>query len=326
MGWVGSLNSDNKQSCCLVERTTDQSRIQKQTQNINETISETHSNKSMVLIKGRKFLMGTNDREGFHADQEGPVKDIVVDDFYIDRFAVTNANFSKFVKETNYKTEAERFGSSFVFHLLLTEQVKQQSQQIQGSFWWYDVKGAYWAKPEGPESTIKGRENHPVVHVSWNDAIAYCQWSGKRLPTEVEWEYAARGGLEQKKYPWGNELTPEGAHVSNIWQGKFPNQNTQGDGFIGTAPVNHFPPNQFGLYNVSGNVWEWCQNNFQEKYASPQNSDAQSHDSQTYKTVRGGSYLCHHSYCNRYRVAARTANTIESSTGNMGFRCAQSVE
>jgi formylglycine-generating enzyme required for sulfatase activity len=169
------------------------------------------------------------------------------------------------------------------------------------------VHGATWRAPEGPGSDLDGRLDHPVVHVSWHDAVAYCAWSGKRLLTEAEWEYAARGGLVQKRYPWGDELTPGGRHMCNIWQGQFPVRNTAEDGYRGTAPVDAFEPNGFGLYNVSGNVWEWC--------ADPWGGDG--------RVMRGGSYMCHDSYCNRYRVAARTRNTADSSGGNLGFRCAR---
>lgn len=320
------MNSDNKQCCCSVQRSEEKRTTNGQDKAVRKVKSKLNPLNNMVLIEGDHFLMGTDDREGFQTDQEGPVQNIKAADFYIDRYAVTNANFAEFVAETGYKTDAEKFESSFVFHLLLSEQEKKTNQQVARTPWWYDVKGAYWEKPEGPDSTIEGRENHPVIHVSWNDAMAYCEWAGKRLPTEIEWEYAARGGLVQKKYPWGDELTPDGKHVCNIWQGEFPIQNTQDDGFLGTAPVDHFSPNNYGLYNVSGNVWEWCQNHFANKYAEPQSLSDYQLDSQTLKTTRGGSYLCHRSYCNRYRVAARTANTIESSAGNMGFRCARSID
>lgn len=273
----------------------------------------------MVAIQGAEFLMGTEDGSGFPGDYEGPVTSVHVDSFMMDRYAVTNSDFEQFVTETFYKTDAERYGSSFVFHLLLPNHLKRVNQHVSGVSWWFDVEGAFWKAPEGPGSSIKEREDHPVVHVSWNDAVAYCKWAGKRLPTEVEWEFAARGGLVQKKYPWGNELTPDNTHLCNIWQGEFPHYNTLEDGYLGTSPVDHFQPNHFGLYNMAGNVWEWCLNDFRHKYARPEDAQLE-----PLKTIRGGSYLCHDSYCNRYRVAARTANTIESSSGNMGFRCVAS--
>ena len=181
----------------------------------------------------------------------------------MDKYAVTNKEFAEFAQETNYKTEAEVFGWSFVFYSFLSaETARIVKQTVAGTPWWAVVEGADWKKPEGPDSDVANRMNHPVVHISWNDASAYCKWSGKRLPTEEEWEYAARGGLEQKIYPWGDELTPNGEHQCNIWQGSFPNQNTAEDGFAGTAPVNSFKPNKYGLYNMSGNVWEWCSDSF----------------------------------------------------------------
>lgn len=320
------MSIDNNQSCCSVRRSTEKPSTYKKDKTVLKKNSQRDPLENMVFLKGNRFLMGTNERDGFFQDQEGPVEQVEVADFYIDRYAVTNADFAQFVADTNYRTEAEDFGSSFVFHLLLSEGAKRSNQHVLGTSWWYDIKGAYWRKPEGPESTIEGRENHPVIHISWRDALAYCDWAGKRLPTEIEWEYAARGGLEQKKYAWGDELTPNGEHVCNIWQGKFPVQNSEADGFLSTAPVDQFKPNGYGLYNMAGNVWEWCQNDFQDKYARPMQTFDQPLNSQTLKTMRGGSYLCHHSYCNRYRVAARTANTIESSTGNLGFRCVVSAE
>ena len=271
--------------------------------------------------------MGTQDGEGYPADGEGPIRTVRVDAFYIDVCSVTNAQFAPFVKSTGYKTEAETFGWSFVFHSLVPPKVAETvNKAVLEAPWWWPVAGAYWQRPEGPGTSVVKRPNHPVVHVSWNDAVAYCQWAGKRLPTEAEWEYAARGGLAQMRYPWGDELTPDGQHRCNIWQGQFPNSNAGEDGYIGTAPVRSFPPNGFGLYNITGNVWEWCSDWFstanqvadlRENPTGPRTGTARS--------MRGGSYLCHSSYCNRYRVAARSANTSDSSTGNLGFRCVRDV-
>nr|WP_068888786.1 formylglycine-generating enzyme family protein [Pedobacter panaciterrae] len=260
----------------------------------------------MIKISSGSFLMGTEDLEGFVTDAEGPVREVVLNEYYIDPTCVTNQMFSDFIKATNYKTDAEKYGWSFVFEGLLSKEILESDILVaDGTPWWCIIPGAFWASPEGIGSTISDRLNHPVVHVSWYDAIAYCEWAGKRLPTEAEWEKAARGGLVQNKYPWGNELTPDGLHQCNIWQGDFPHQNTLEDGYLGTAPAKSFSPNGFGLYNVAGNVWEWC-------------NDA---GIQETKVIKGGSFLCHHSYCNRYRVAARSANTPASSASNMGFRC-----
>ncbi|HEX6970989.1 MAG TPA: formylglycine-generating enzyme family protein [Limnochordia bacterium] len=278
----------------------------------------------MVYLPGGEFWMGTDSGEGFPADGEGPARRVRVRPFYIDACAVTNAQFAQFVKETGYVTEAERFGWSFVFFAFVSPRVAARATQtVANAPWWLVVEGANWRQPEGPDSNIRRRRNHPVVQVSWNDAMAYCEWAGKRLPTEAEWEFAARGGLEQKRYPWGDELMPDGVHRCNIWQGRFPDENTGEDGYLGTAPVDAFPPNGYGLYNVVGNVWEWCADWFSPTYyVDGPRDNPTGPPSGTAKVTRGGSYLCHASYCNRYRVAARSSNTPESATGNIGFRCA----
>lgn len=265
--------------------------------------------RQLLSLPGGSFLMGTDDPEGFPADDEGPVREVAVESFRIAATAVTNAQFAPFVKATGHITEAERFGFSFTFGAFLAEEVAALSPPVAAVPWWRAVEGASWRHPEGPGSHVTGRQNHPVVHVSWHDAQAYCDWSGTRLPSEAEWEYAARGGLEQCRYPWGDELMPDGRHMCNIWQGDFPVLNTAVDGYAGTAPVKSFRPNGFGLYNTVGNVWEWC-------------ADWFTPGEETSRAMRGGSYLCHDSYCNRYRVAARSSNTPDSPTGNIGFRVA----
>lgn len=317
------MDKETSCSCCSVSRDSSKSSInsvqEKQTKSSNMQYKE-----KMAEIPGGEFLMGTNAKDGFPADGEGPVRKVKIDPFLMDRYAVTNEEFSRFVEETDYMTEAEQFGWSFVFHLFVPPSLP--AQRVPSTPWWFGVEGANWYQPEGPGSSIEGRMDHPVIHVSWNDAQAYCEWAGKRLPTEAEWEYAARGGLEQKRYAWGDELTPGGEHQCNIWQGEFPKRNTEEDGFTGTAPAESFPPNGYGLYNVAGNVWEWCSDWFARSHHKKGGSEnPQGPAAGETKVTRGGSYLCHDSYCNRYRVAARTSNTPDSSTGNMGFRCAADI-
>ncbi|XP_067855051.1 formylglycine-generating enzyme isoform X2 [Heptranchias perlo] len=211
----------------------------------------------MVLIPGGVFTMGT-DNPGIPQDGEGPARKAHIKQFYMDKYEVTNAEFERFVKAVGYTTEAETFGDSFVFEGLLSDKVKSSmTQAVAAAPWWLPVKAANWKHPEGPDSNITKRMDHPVVHVSWNNAVAYCTWAGKRLPTEAEWEYACRGGLENRLFPWGNRLQPKGQHYMNIWQGNFPYHNTAEDGHANTAPVTSFPPNAYGLFNMVGNAWEW---------------------------------------------------------------------
>ncbi|MCR8643488.1 formylglycine-generating enzyme family protein [Paenibacillus sp. N1-5-1-14] len=277
----------------------------------------------MVCLPAGEFLMGTNDHEGFASDGEGPVRAVQVSSYYIDACAVSNRKYVEFVQETGYVTEAEMFGWSYVFHLFVSAKSAPYVKQVpQETPWWHVVEGAYWRCPEGIDSSIEDRMNHPVVHVTWNDANAYCKWAGKQLPTEVQWEYAARGGLVQRRYPWGDELKQGGEHHCNIWQGKFPIKDHASDGYSGTAPVHAYKPNGYGIYNASGNVWEWCADWFSPDYhLMAESLDPQGPPSGQARSMRGGSYLCHKSYCNRYRVAARSKNTPDSSSGNIGFRC-----
>ncbi len=282
----------------------------------------------MIRLPGGPFLMGTDSNEGFPQDGEGPVREVIVDSFYIDKCPVTNAQFGEFVTATAYETESERFGWSFVFegHIPVDRREQVIEGRVMGAEWWCKVAGANWRDPEGPDSSLGNRTNHPVVHVSWKDAVEYCRWAGKRLPTEAEWEYAARGGLEQKTYPWGDELTPGGRHLCNIWQGTFPELDLAEDGYSAAAPVDAFPPNDYGIYTITGNTWEWCSDWFDpthHAYASRTNPTGPAQG--IGKVMKGGSYLCHHSYCNRYRVAARTSNTPDSATTNIGFRCVRDI-
>ena len=290
--------------------------------------SVTGGTADMVELPAGRFLMGTEDREGFPADGEGPVRAVTLDPFWIDRYAVRNRDFAQFTSVTNYKTEAERFGWSFVFAGDLPDSGSTIAEEdsVRGVEWWKRVYGAAWNHPEGPLSDIHTRADHPVVQVSWNDAAAYALWAGKRLPTEAEWEYAARGGLQQNTYPWGNELTPGGEHRCNIWQGAFPGTNTADDGYTSTAPVDAFQPNGYGLYCIVGNVWEWCSDWFDRKYHQAATTiNPLGPPGGAARVMKGGSYLCHKSYCNRYRVAARSSNTPDSATTNIGFRCVRDV-
>ncbi|WP_307135484.1 formylglycine-generating enzyme family protein [Streptomyces aurantiacus] len=266
-----------------------------------------------IPLPGGTFRMGSEDGYVNAGDGEGPVRDVSVPPFAIDAYAITNARFAAFVDDTGYRTEAEEFGWSYVFAKFLPGTLRKTSPRPSATPWWCGVQGAAWNSPEGPDSQLDSRWDHPVTHVTWRDAAAFCRWAGGRLPTEAEWEYAARGGLDQARFPWGDELAPGGEHRCNIWQGTFPFRNTEADGYAGTAPVDAYVPNGFGLYNVAGNVWEWSADLWQD-------------DDPDRRAMRGGSYLCHDSYCNRYRVAARTANTADSSAGNLGFRVAWDTE
>jgi sulfatase modifying factor 1 len=280
----------------------------------------------LVALPGGTFLMGTDYTEAFTADGEGPIRPIMLTPFSIEKYPVTNRRFLQFVAETAYVTEAERFGWSFVFWASIPKKrfANVVQDTVHATPWWCKVAGASFRSPEGPGSDVRTRMNHPVVHVSWNDANAFCRWAGLRLPTEAEWEYAARGGLEQKLYPWGDKLRPGGEHRCNIWQGEFPSEDTGDDGFRGTCPVDTFQPNGYGLYSLSGNAWDWCADWFETAHNPAGATDPTGPASGNARVMKGGSFLCHKSYCNRYRLAARTSNTPDSSASNISFRCAMS--
>jgi len=279
----------------------------------------------MVLLSGADFMMGSEDPLAYADDGEGPVRRATLDPYWIDRHAVSNGRFAAFADEAGYVTEAERYGWSFVFAGLLPDDFPP-TRGVAAAPWWRQVPGADWRHPEGLQSDVAERMDHPAVHVSWNDAQAYCSWAGARLPSEAEWEYAARGGLVGRAFPWGDELEPDGAHRMNVWQGVFPGQNRIADGYLGTCPVDAFPPNGHGLHCTTGNVWEWVGDRFDPLFRRHQRRhNPVGPPVGANRVQKGGSYLCHASYCRRYRVAARQGSTPESSTGNVGFRCARSA-
>lgn len=260
----------------------------------------------MVDVPGGLALIGDESGWAYPEDGEAPVRHTPVNGFRLDVHAVSNSRFTAFVDATGHVTSAERYGWSFVFGGALPDDFPD-TRGVVGAPWWRRVEGASWCHPEGPHSDLDGRADHPVVHVGADDAAAFAAWAGKRLPTEVEWEHAARGG-SVTTFPWGSELEPEGRHLANVWQGDFPSRNTCEDGFFTTCPVHAFPPNGYGLHNMIGNVWEWT-------------ADERTPGSGM-RVLKGGSYLCHASYCRRYRPAARSSAAPTSSMGNAGFRCA----
>lgn len=281
-------------------------------------------------IPAGSFVMGDSSGDGVAADGELPLHEVTLEAFEIDATAVTNEQFARFVDHTAYRTDAERYGASAVFHLLVEAPSADIVGSVPGTPWWIGVRGADWRHPGGRASSLDGLLDHPVVHVSWNDASAYAAWAGRRLPTEAEWERAARGGATGTTYPWGNAPIdgsdrPGGdlndRWRANVWQGTFPTHNSVEDGWIGTAPVRTFAPNNYGLWQAVGNVWEWCSDWFDpHTYDAGPQGDPHGPTHGEERVLRGGSYLCHPSYCNRYRNSARSRNTPDSSMGNAGFR------
>ncbi|BDZ40121.1 formylglycine-generating enzyme family protein [Microbacterium suwonense] len=277
-------------------------------------------------IPAGTFLMGDSSGDENRGDGETPVHAVRMSAFEIDTTTVTNDAFAAFVDATGYRTEAETFGFSAVFHLALTAPESDIMGQAAQTPWWLGVKGADWRHPGGAGSSIDDLGDHPVVHVSHNDALAYCAWAGRMLPTEAQWEYASRGGLDSRKYPWGDEEVSDGGWRVNIWQGSFPRVNTLEDGFLTTAPVRTFQPNGYGLWQTVGNVWEWCADWYDPRYyARSAVADPPGPASGSARVMRGGSFLCHISYCNRYRNSARSQNTPDSSMSNAGFRTVAAV-
>jgi sulfatase modifying factor 1 len=273
----------------------------------NTNIRKTNKPEGMILINGGTFQMGSDDGMPF----EAPVHAVEIEPFYIDEHEVTVAEFAKFVDQTHYVTEAEKFGWSAVFDL--------------GAGEWRRVDGATWRHPEGGDSVSYRSE--PACQISWNDANAFARWAGKRLPTEAEFEFAARGGLEGKEYAWGDELKPRGKFLANWWQGTFPVKNTAEDGFIGRAPIKSFSANGYGIYEMTGNVWEWCSDWFDEDYYSRSSRhDPHGPEIGDERVIRGGSFLCAENYCSNYRVAGRSHSTPDSAMNNLGFRCARDAK
>jgi formylglycine-generating enzyme required for sulfatase activity len=310
----------------------------------------------MVWVPGGQFEMGTDDADSFPVER--PAHEVIVDGFWMDETEVTNARFREFVEATGYVTTAERPPD--------WEELKQQlppgtpkpadEMLVAGSMvftppqervslrdysaWWSWVPGASWVHPEGPGSSLEGRDDHPVVHISWDDARAFARWAGKRLPTEAEWEFAARGGLAAKRYVWGDEPPSEAKPQCNIWQGQFPHKNTQADGFVRTAPVMSFPPNGYGLFDMAGNVWEWCSDWYRpdtyrlqieespdrviDNPAGPSSSFDPDEPHAKKRVHRGGSFLCNDSYCSNYRPSGRRGTTPDSSMSHIGLRCVKS--
>lgn len=283
----------------------------------------------MVWLPGGTFLMGSN---AFYRE-ERPVRRETVKSFWIDPHPVTNAQFRRFVEATDYVTFSERTPSAEMYPdadpdcLVPGSLVFVKPDRPVGlrdyRAWWAYVPGANWRHPKGPDSSIEGMDDYPVVHVTHADAEAYAQWAGKTLPSEMEWEYAARGGLDGAAYPWGDAANPEGRHLANTWQGRFPFENLAEDGYAGTSPVTAFPPNGYGLYDVVGNVWEWtCSPYLARQQAEASCCNREKADPQTALfVVKGGSYLCAPNYCLRFRPAARQGETADSSTSHIGFRC-----
>jgi sulfatase modifying factor 1 len=310
---------------------------------MTSTVTRRAPQKNMVWVPGGTFSMGS-DFEQY--PEEGPIRPVTVDGFWMDATPVTVGQFRRFVKATGYETTAERpwnpedYGDLGVAALppgsLVFFPTDRPVDLTDLTNWWRYVAGANWAHPEGPTTNTSGREYHPVVHVTWEDVVAYAAWAGKSLPTEAEWERAARGGLEGATYTWGEEFSPKGRPMANIWVGEFPWQNLKPPALQRTSPVRSFPNNGYGLHDMAGNVWEWTSDFFQPRHTvegehscctidNPRvESASESYDAGVpvaRRVLKGGSHLCSLSYCQRYRPAARQAQMVDSSMSHVGFRC-----
>jgi formylglycine-generating enzyme required for sulfatase activity len=311
---------------------------------VNTTEPPGPAPEGMVWIPGGTFWMGCDDCE---MPDTQPVHLVTVDGFWMDTTPVTNTHFADFVKATGYVTIAERQPDpkdypgadpkSVVAGSAVFSPASQDVPLDDYTRWWRYVPGASWKHPEGPGSTTEGRENHPVVQIAWEDAVAYAKWAGKRLPTEAEFEFASRGGFDRNRYAWGNDLKPGGKWAANIWQGRFPASNTNEDGYQRTSPVDAFPPNGFGLYDVGGNVWQWCADWYRPDYFATLSSAGPARNPQgppvSYdpqepgipkRVQKGGSFLCSDRYCSRFLVGSRGRGAIDSGGSNTGFRCVKS--
>ena len=292
--------------------------------------TEAGTSDGMVRIEGGRFLMGSDQAY----PEEGPAHPVEVSSFWIDAHAVTNAAFARFIAATGYLTFAERPIDPADFPNVASDKLRpggivfrqpaSRTAPVRDLSWWSYVPGACWRHPDGPETTIDGKENDPVVQIAYEDATAYAAWCGKRLPSEAEWEFAARGGLSGALYCWGDELNPDGRWMANSWQGSFPMENSAQDGFAGRAPVGSFPANGYGLYDMAGNVWEWTGTDYTARHTStsPCCTSGQQAAAAS-KVIKGGSFLCAPNYCLRYRPAARQPQTLDSATCHVGFRCAR---
>ena len=349
----GATGEDTSCGCQTSRSTTENANIEKKDMKVTpernitpESIAFKYERKNnMVLINGGTFKMGS-DKPIFPADGEGPGRRVAISSFYMDVHEVSNSEFGRFVDETGYKTEAETFGDSFACdYFLSNDTISTIKQAVKAAPWWVPVQGADWKHPEGQDSSIVGeskisidgntetidrksdRMTHPVLHVSWNDAVAFCKWAGKRLPTEAEWEYSCKAGKEDRLFPWGNKWMPNGKYFANTWtpgEDGFPTVNDGDDGYKMTCPVDEFPTNAYGLHNMIGNAWEWVSDNWGTHHdaSSVIQQDPTGPEVGQSKVKKGGSFMCTLGYCYRYRCVARSENTADSSALNLGFRCA----